>query len=601
VNDPTLRGRLQRAMALHRAGRLAEARLIYEEILGGQPGHFDALHLLGVISAQERDPASAVALIGRAIEANPDNAAAYAAHINRGLAQEALRQFPAALASYDRAIAIAADSADAHFNRGNVLNALKQIEAAIASYDAAIALGSRNNGVYGVRRHARMEICDWREFEADVAAIAGRIQGGQAAADPFVLLTLSDSAALQRRAAENWVRQECPPAIETPATPPRRRDEVIRIGYFSADYYDHATSHLAAGLFEMHNRSRFSLVGFSFGPEARDAIRTRVAAAFDEFLDVRTLADDKVACLARDKQIDIAVDLKGFTQNSRAGIFAHRAAPVQASYLGYPGTMGAPYMDYLVADHVLIPSASRPHYSEKVVYLPNSYQVNDRQRRIGEREFSRAELALPPQGIVFCCFNNSFKITPEVFDCWMRILKATPGSVLWLLQDNKTAARNLCREARARGVEDARLVFAPRVALPEHLARLRAADLCLDTVPCNSHTTASDALWVGVPILTRAGESFAARVCASLLHAMEMDELITTSAQEYEATAIALATDPERLRTLRARVWAQRMVSPLFDTRLLASHLEAAFGEMHRRRQAGLPPSDIDVGTLIAE
>jgi len=255
------------------------------------------------------------------------------------------------------------------------------------------------------------------------------------------------------------------------------------------------------------------------------------------------------------------------------------------SYLAYPGTMGAPYMDYLVADRVLIPGDSRAHYSEKIVYLPNSYQVNDRKRQIAEEHFARAELALPEQGVVFCCFNNSFKITPEVFDSWMRILAAVPGSVLWLLRDNDAAARNLRREASARGIEDTRLVFAPRIALPEHLARQRAADLCLDTIPYNSHTTASDALWAGVPILTRAGESFAARVSASLLRAMGLDELITTAAQE--------------LAMVRARVQNQRLESPLFDTRLFTAHLEAAYAEIHRRHLAGSPPQDIDVAALI--
>jgi len=273
---------------------------------------------------------------------------------------------------------------------------------------------------------------------------------------------------------------------------------------------------------------------------------------------------------------------------------------VQLSYLGYPGTMAASYMDYLIADHILIPDESRAHYSEKLVYLPHSYQVNDRKRRIADRELSRTQLALPEDAFVFCCFNNCWKITPEMFYRWMRILQATPRSVLWLLASSGTATRNLRREAVAKGVAESRLVFAPRIPLAEHLARQRAADLCLDTLPYNAHTTASDALWAGVPILTLAGESFAARVTASLLGAVGMNELIAGSAEEYEATAIALAVNPERLALLRAKLQAQRLVSPLFDTRLFTTHLEAAYEEAHRRCQTGLPPEDIEVRALLA-
>ena len=296
-----------------------------------------------------------------------------------------------------------------------------------------------------------------------------------------------------------------------------------------------------AELFERHDRGRFELVGISYGPDNRDEMRIRLSAAFDHFVDVRTKTDSEVAALSRDLGIDIAVDLKGFTEEARTGIFSRRAAPIQVNYLGYPGTMAAPYMDYIVADPILIPPESRQHYAEKIVYLPDSYQVNDRKRRISDKEFTRAELGLPPTGFVFCCFNNNFKITPNTFNGWMRILKQVEGSVLWLLEDNETAANNLRREAEARGVEPARLVFARRMPLPEHLARHRAADLFIDTLPYNAHTTASDALWAGLPVLTRIGESFAGRVAASLLNAVGLPELITATQEQYEAMAVALA------------------------------------------------------------
>ena len=583
---------------LRERGELGAALESYERALQHAPGFAEACHGTSNVLRDLRRLNEALERCERALRLKPDLPEA---HNTRGVILQDLSRFDEALNCFQVALSLNPRYADAYRNRGGVLQELGRHAEAAESYERALQIAPEYPWLFGTWLFTRMQLCDWRQAGARFAELAARITAKQKAVQPFASLALLDSLPLQRAAVERWVNENCPPRIELAAAPPRPQDRVIRLGYFSADYHDHATSYLAAGLFETHDRTRFRVVGFSFGPQVRDGMRPRVAAAFDEFLDVRALADREVALLARDRQIDIAIDLKGFTQNSRAGIFAQRAAPVQVSYLAYPGTMGAPYMDYLVADHVLIPRESRQHYSESVVYLPNSYQVNDRKRRIAEREFSRAELGLPAQGIVFCCFNNSFKITPEVFDCWMRILKATPGSVLWLLQDNETAARNLRREALARSVEATRLVFAPRVALAEHLARQRAADLCLDTVPYNSHTTASDALWAGVPILTRIGESFAARVTASLLGAMGMDELITTSVEEYEATAISLATKRERLATLRARVHAQRLVSPLFDTRLFASHLEAAYEEIHRRHEAGLPPGDIDVRALIAD
>jgi predicted O-linked N-acetylglucosamine transferase (SPINDLY family) len=352
----------------------------------------------------------------------------------------------------------------------------------------------------------------------------------------------------------------------------------IRLGYYSADFHSHATAYLAAELFERHDRERFEVVAFSFGPSRpEDPMQRRLRGAFDEFLEVDRLSDAEVVRLSREREIDIAVDLKGFTQNERHRIFAYRAAPVQVNYLGYPGTLGAPYMDYLVADPILIPEMSREHYAEKIAYLPHSYQPNDRHRPIAERVFTRAELGLPEAGFVFCCFNNAYKITPETFDSWMRILQRVEGSVLWLL----AGSENLRREAQARGVSGRRLVFAGRMDLPEHLARLRLADLFLDTLPYNAHTTASDALWAGLPVLTCLGESFAGRVAASLLNAVGLPELITHSREQYEA----LACDPRRLGELRARLAENRSRAPLFDTALFTRHLEDAYLQMYRREQ----------------
>jgi predicted O-linked N-acetylglucosamine transferase (SPINDLY family) len=304
---------------------------------------------------------------------------------------------------------------------------------------------------------------------------------------------------------------------------------------------------------------------------------------------VRGQSDAEVALRARKDQVDIAVDLKGFTQDHRAGIFARRAAPVQVNYLGYPGTMGAPYMDYLIADPALVPAETRTHYAEKILYLPDCYQVNDAKRAIANKVFTRAELGLPPTGFVFCCFNNSYKILPGTFDRWMRILGRVPGSVLWLLGDNPTAIRNLRSEAAARHVDPERLIFANRIDLPNHLARQRAADLFVDTLPCNAHTTASDALWAGLPVLTCVGEAFAGRVAASLLKGIGLPQLITTTLDQYEELAVRLAGDPQELTDLRQTLAANRLTMPLFDTRLFTRHLEEGYTRIYDRYQADLP------------
>jgi predicted O-linked N-acetylglucosamine transferase (SPINDLY family) len=406
---------------------------------------------------------------------------------------------------------------------------------------------------------------------------------------------------LQRKAAEIWASDNYPANFVLGSIPKRTRREKIRLGYFSADFHNHATSYLMAELFEYHDKDRFELVALSFGPDLQDQMQQRISAAFDKFIDVRKQSDKDVALLSRNLGIDIAIDLKGFTQDSRVGIFAFEAAPIQVNYLGYPGTMGASYFDYLVADKTLIPEGSQIHYSEKIVYLPNSYQVNDTQRRIADKVFAREELDLPDSGFVFCCFNNNYKITPHTFESWMRILRRVDGSVLWLLEDNPTASTNLRKEAQRRDVNPNRLVFAKRIPLPEHLARHCAADLFVDTLPCNAHTTASDALWAGLPVLTCMGEAFASRVAASLLNAIGLPELITSRQEDYEALAVELATNPERLKSVKAKLEQNRLTTPLFDTKLFTRHIEDAYTQMIERYRADLAPGHVYVGITSPE
>ncbi len=579
-----------RGVVLEALRRYEEALLSYERAIELQPDYAEAFSNSAVALQKLMRYEEALLRYDKAIKLQPDDADAYA---NRGVALEALRRNKEALLSYDNALALKPDFARAHYNRGLALTKLKRYEEALASYDKALELKPDYDFLFGISLHTQMQMCAWITFWDDVHQLAGKIERHEKAAPPFSVLAMADSPSLQKEAALIYVQETFPRSHALPDIPKRARHEKIRVGYFSAEFHDHATTRLMAELFEAHDRSRFELYAFSFGPENHDEMRKRVAASFDRFLDVRSLSDRDVAILSRDLEIDIALDLKGFTTDSRTGIFALRAAPIQVSYLGYPGTMGAEYIDYLIADETLIPEVSRRHYTEKIVSLPHSYQVNDTKRRIAEKIFTREECGLPASGFVFCCFNNNYKITPTTFDGWMRILKAVPESVLWLYKDNPKAADNLRREAAARGVDAERLIFAEHLLLPEHLARHQLADLFLDTFPCNAHTTASDALWAGLPVLTCMGESFASRVAASLLNAMQLPELVTAAQEEYEALAVELATDPEKLGRIGRKLERNRLSTPLFDTQRFTRHLEEAYRQMYERYQADLPPDHL--------
>lgn len=596
-------GHYNRGRALFDLRRYEEAVASHDKAIALEPqhaaAHFDRARALVELMRYE----AAIASLERVIALRPGHAGAYYLRAN---ALYSLERFEAAVADYDSAIALQPDDARAHHNRGNALFMLDRHESAIASYDRAIALDPNMVSSPAERLHARMHIADWRDFGPELARLKARIERGEAASNPFALLSLCGSATLQMQAARNWVRQKCPPSdalgpLPVPGALPdagaplaRGRHERLRIGYFSADFRNHATAALTAELFEKHDRSRVELIGFSFGADTGDELRRRVAAAFDRFLDVRQHSDEDIARLARSLRIDIAIDLGGFTRGSRPGIFALRAAPLQVGYLGYLGTMSASYIDYLIADDTIVPEAHRRNYCEKIVYLP-SYQVNDSKRRIADRRFGREELGLPPTGFVFCCFNGTYKITPDTFDGWMRILNQVPGSVLYLLGGSGSLESNLRREAHARGVAPERIVFGARLPAPEYLARYRTADLFLDTLPYNAGTTASDALWAGLPVLTCMGETFAGRVGASLLRAAGLPQLIAATQEEYERLAVQLAGDPGLLGGIRATLTGNLRTAPLFDSALSARHLEAAYARMHERHRAGLAPEHIFV------
>ena len=579
-------------IVLNELKRYLAAIACYEKAIQLDPGQFDAYYNQGITLSQLHRFEPALQSYNQAIRLKPDFANAY---MNRGLVLMGLGQYPAALDSHNRALALAPDLALAFSNRGNLQSFLKQAQAAIASYDQALAAQPDIELVQGMRLHTKMKIGDWQDHPTELAELFNQIESNALASPPLAVLSLTSNAALQRQAVENYVQDKHP---ANPALGPfgvRHPGSKIRLGYFSMDFWDHPVSALTVGLFEAHDRSRFEIIAFSFSAPKQDPMRQRLEAAFDQFIDVHALPAADIAALARSLHIDIAIDLAGLTGDARTNIFAFRAAPVQANYLGYPGTLGAPYFDYIVADAHLIPEASQAHYAEKIAYLP-SYQPNDRQRAEPTATPSRASVGLPAQGFVYCCFNNSYKINPATFDSWARILGQVPGSVLWLYEENNLASANLRQEAQQRGLDPQRLIFAQRTPLlSDHLARYQAADLFLDTSPYNAHTTASDALWAGLPLLTSPGESFASRVASSVLHAIGLPELIADTPEAYEAQAITLGTQPEQMKLLKQKLAANRLTTPLFDTARYTRHLEDAYTQMHTRHLAGLAPEHLTV------
>lgn len=619
-NDPEALN--NRGGALHELGRFEEALSSYDRALISRPQYAEALNNRGVtLHALERFE-EALSSFGRALAAKPNYAEA---HCNRGVTLRQLRRTDEALAAYAEAVAISPRFARAWMNQGTLLRELGRHRDALASYERALAIepdadAYRNEAIaleeagrtadavasyrralalapespflLGACRQARMQNCDWADFDTDLTRLTGGIECGRPVATPFTLLALIDSPALQCRAAEIWVREECSPRRKLPAIAAYPAHDRIRIGYFSADFRNHALAALAGELFETHDRSRFEITAFSLGPDTRDEFRQRAEGAFDRFLCVGGLPDEEAASLARRLEIDIAIDLGGYTRHARPRIMALRAAPVQVSWLGFLGTMGGSFIDYLLADPIIVPPEYRQHYAERIAYLP-SYQPNDSKRVIAERTFTRAELGLPAEGFVFCSLNASYKISPETFASWMRILAATPGSVLLLLGGNRSAERNLRQQAADRGVRADRLTFVQRLPFGEYLARYRAADLFLDTLPYNAGTTASDALWAGLPVITCPGTAFAARVAASVLTAAGLPELIAADRHDYERLAITLATQPARLAAVKTRLAAARHDAALFDTPAFARSLERLYERMYQRARAGLPPEHL--------
>lgn len=514
--------------------------------------------------------------------------------VNLGNVQVFKRNISDALSIYKKITEIEPHNVENWINLGSTLSKSREYSQAQIAFDNGSAIDSDYKYLLGQRLQMRSFLCRW---DTTYYELIKKISNSSIynLFEPFQHLHYHDNQLIHLNAASSFAETFFSPKNDL-TSPNAICKKKFRIAYFSPDFRNHPVACLTAELFELHDKNRFEIVAFSSGADDGSPMRSRLKEAFSQFIEIGNMSDLEVAKLSRKLEIDIAVDLGGYTNDSRTGVFAYRAAPVQINYLGYPGTMGVEYMDYIIADKTLIPDAERPFYSEKIIYMPDSYQANDRKRIISDKPFTRQELGLPDQAFVFCCFNNSYKILPATFDGWMRILKSVEGSVLWLFEDNALATENLKLEASIRGIDSGRLVFAKRAPLPDHLARHSQADIFLDTWPYNAHTTASDALWAGLPILTLIGRSFASRVAASLLNAVGLPELITTSQDQYEALAIELATNPDKLGSIRRKLAQNRLSSPLFDTPVFVKNLETAYVKVFEGAVRGENLEDITIG-----
>jgi protein O-GlcNAc transferase len=584
---------LRQAASLQASGGLGTAQMLYREVLRRQPQNFDALHMLGVIAVQTGQPERGVALLVEALRVKPDDAPALA---NLGNAYLIVNRPEEALRSYDRALELNPGFAGVLNNRGNALQLFGRHAEAAESFARLLELDPTFDFALGNFFHSRRHGCDWRDFARYGTTITDALDSGRRVVRPFSFLSVSASAALQLHCAQIYA------AYLSPALPPPlwHREcyghDRIRVAYVSADFRDHVVSNLMASIYEQHNPDRFHTIGVSLAAGDNSEIVERAKRALGQFEDFSALSDQLAAERIRELEVDIAVDLTGFTQGCRPGIFARRPAPVQVNFLGFPATMGVPYIDYLIADDFVVPESSASLYAEQIARLPDSFQAND-DRRSALTDFpapSRREAGLPESGLVLCSFNSSYKLNPEFFDIWTRIMRLVPDSVLWLIGEGNVQ-HHLHTEAASRGIEPERVVFAARLSYREHLARLRLADLFLDSLPFNAGATASDALWAGVPILTCAGEAFASRMAGSLLRAIGLPELITSSTADYEQRALELVNDRGRLAELKHRIAANRHTHPLFDTGRYCRNLEAAFTQMWQRAECGEPPESFTV------
>ena len=581
---------LNKGAALNELGRHEEAIPFAERAIELNPNLVGGWMNKGVALQELKRYEEAIAHYDQALSLKPDYHEAWR---KKGAALQELKRYEEVIAHYDQALSLKPDYHEAWCIKGAALQELKRYEEAIAHYDQALSLKDDIDWLYGVLVHAKMNICSWSGTADLCENIVKKVSAGEKAAIPFALLTLSDDASLHKKSAEMYVQAKYPFNSALGPSPRYPARQKIRIGYFSADLRNHPVAFLLAQFFDIRDRSKFETYAFSL-VAASDEMRGRLVNSFDHFIDAEDQSDIQIAQLARSFGIDIAVDLTGHTNDARTGIFSYRAAPIQVNWLGYPGTLGGDYFDYIVADKVLIPEQHQAFYTEKVAYLPDTYLVDDSKRVASSRVFTREECGLAENALVFCCFNNSYKFNPQVLDSWSRILKQVENSILWISENNAIFRANIIIEFTNRGIDPKRVIFAQRLeSMADHLARFALADLFLDTRPYNAHTTAVDSLKAGVPVLTLIGQSFASRVAASLLNAIGLPELVTSTQEEYEALAIELALNSQKLADIKLKLAQNRLSTPLFDTPLFTKNLEAAYTRMYERDQLGMQPDHL--------
>jgi len=583
---------INKGASLNELKRYEEALIPLDRVIALNPALAEAWSNKGTALNELKRYEEALAHYNKALELNPAYIEAWS---NKGVTLTELKRYEEALSHYDKALELNPNDAETWSNKGTALNELKRYEAAAKCFQEVITVNPQFPFGKGMLMHAKLHACDWHGIDDLYRSICQDISDNKKSADPFGFQGICDDEGLLKKCAEIFSLLKFPPLENLHLRQAPSDHSKIRLGYLCGEFREQATAILMTELWELHDKDRFEIYAFDNGSDDQSPRRKRIEDAFDGLMDISRMSDDQASKVIQDKQIDILINLNGFFGKPRQGIFSRKPAPIQVNYLGFPGTIGADYMDYLIADSIVIPDNSRQHYSEKVVRLPHCYQTNDSKKLIADRQFSREECGLPQEGFVFCCFNNNYKILPNTFDVWIRLLHAVPGSVLWLIEDNPEATSNLRKEVKARGIDPERLIFAKRIPLSEHLARHRCADLFLDTLPYNAHTTASDALWVGLPVITLTGTSFPGRVATSMLRSMNLPELITNSSEEYEALAIQLARHREQLDQIKLKLAQNRLTTTLFNAPLFARNIEAAYTAMYQRNQTGLAPEHLDI------
>ena len=601
-----------------------KAKKVCEDILDIQPDDLNATNLLAILNFHNKDYVQSIKFFEKAIEINPNISETYN---NLGNVYYEFKQFNIAIENYNKALKIKPNFALSYYNRAKALQEINQKQEAISDYDKAISINNNFSAAYknlgnlymelkildksiynhvqalkinpnmsylnGTIIQSKCGLSEWANFKEDKLFLENNILSGKKTTSPFPTILIYDSPSLQKKAIEIFVKSEFknPKKIKLE----KIKNEKIKIGYYSSDFHNHATMYLMANLFELHDKNKFETYAYSFGPDDDSKIRKRVMKTFDKFFDVKSKTTKEIVHHSRELNLDIAVDLKGFTNNNRFDLFIERCAPIQISYLGFPGTTSSDCIDYLIADKIVIPEENKNYYSENIIYLPNSYQVNDSNPDLSKKIFSKKDFNLPENKFIFCCFNHNFKILPDMFEIWMKILKKVKNSVIWLLIDNETAQNNLKKILVSNDIDPNRMIFAGRLPHSEHIIRLGLADLFLDTFPCNAHTTASDALRSSLPIITIKGNSFASRVASSLLSSVGLEELITKSGKEYEELAVKIAENKNFYKEIKDKLKKNIIDMPLFNSKLFTKKLETAYIEVYKNYNENIKPETIQI------